>query len=252
VTQAGHDAGVHRSVPLPAVRLAHGPLAHGSLILVICEQDRQIQTHVREAVEGLDVELVLCADGARALLEVGARRADLLVLPAVTQLVATADVVATLRQISSVPIIIGVGPGQADTSGIALAAGANRLLRHPYRQADLRNAIREQLGARLRPAALRRGTLHVNPLAYEVTLAGRPVPMSAHDLEVLLYLMRHCDRAVDGQELREQLWPQGLSPETKAITSAMLRIRTRLAAAGATQEIIRTVRGHGYRLQPPH
>ena len=218
---------------------------------MVCLRAGEAADDVRRATDGMDVDVVACADGARTLLAVGARRADLLLIPAQVPVVATTDVVAAVRQMSGVPIVVTVAEGEADMSADALAAGATRLVGYPYAPSDLQSVLREYLSLRHHPGALQRGNLRVDPLAYEVTLAGRRIPMSARELEVLMYLMRHSDRAVSPEELRQELWPTALAENTKAITSTILRLRTHFATAGASGEIIQTIRGHGYRLFAP-
>lgn len=80
--------------------------------------------------------------------------------------------------------------------------------------------------AELDAVALRSGGLTVDPLAYEVWLDGRRVPMTGRELEVLVYLMRHADRPVPGAELQEALWGRD------------------------GHGLIRTVRRQGYRFRP--
>jgi two-component system alkaline phosphatase synthesis response regulator PhoP len=75
--------------------------------------------------------------------------------------------------------------------------------------------------------------------------------MSVRELEVLVYLIRHQDRIVSVEELRDALWSgDRLSPRSNAIAVTVLRLRTHLEDERGPA-IIRTVRRRGYRFYPP-
>ncbi|MGI8900643.1 MAG: response regulator [Nocardioides sp.] len=93
------------------------------------------------ALEGLDVELVECADGALALLEVGRRQADIVVLTARLPVLDAAAFVATLSQVGRIPVLLGVGEGDGDLAARALTAGASRVLPRPYDPGQVRQAV---------------------------------------------------------------------------------------------------------------
>ncbi|MGI8900642.1 MAG: winged helix-turn-helix domain-containing protein [Nocardioides sp.] len=93
----------------------------------------------------------------------------------------------------------------------------------------------------------------MDPLSYAVTLDGRRIPMPARELEVLIYLARHSDRAVSLDELRDAVWgAERLSTRsTKTVAVTTMRLRKRLGDADDPPSIILSVRGHGYRLVAP-
>ena len=251
MSRAGGTAGDRNGYELPAIHLAADRLPNQAACLVVCEPDEEALVTVRKAVEDIDVELVVCLDGARALFEVGRRRADLVLLDAVIPVLDAATVIRTLRQVAATPVVVGVGEDEAETAADALAAGANRLLPRPYQAATLRDALTALAAGGLRQGRLRRGALVADPLAYEVTLRGRRIPMPARELEVLMYLMRHVDRVVTVAELSPALLPAGAQPRDNTIAAAVLRLRSRLGAVPDGLDLIQTVRRGGYRLVPP-
>jgi DNA-binding response OmpR family regulator len=244
------DAGDGR---LPAVRLAEDHLGERPVVVVSCDPSAEGAAAIRSAVDGLYVELIECADGARALLEVGRRQADLVLVAATLPVLGAPALVRTLRQVDRIPVLLGVGEGDGDAAAEALAAGASRVLPLPYDPDQLRRAITTALGsAALRPGPLRRGALVVDPLSYAVTLNGRRIPMPARELEVLTYLARHSDRAVNTDELRDAVWgAEQLSERSKTVTVTVMRLRTRLGDDRDDPRIVVSVRGHGYRLVAP-
>lgn len=75
----------------------------------------------------------------------------------------------------------------------------------------------------------------------EQTIAIEP---KAFDL--LVYLIRHRDRAVDKNELQDAIWTGTIVTEA-ALTRCVMKARRAIGGGPRSDEAIRTVRGHGYR-----
>ncbi len=84
--------------------------------------------------------------------------------------------------------------------------------------------------------------------ARELRVDGRIVPIQPKALDLLLYMLGHRDRDVTKQELLEALWPDARVTES-SLTRAMNLTRAALTEAGAGSQIIRTLRGRGYRFE---
>ena len=77
--------------------------------------------------------------------------------------------------------------------------------------------------------------------------AGR-IDVQRKVLHLLFYLARHADRAVSKEELLEAVWP-GTVVSDSVLSQAVRKARGALGDDGAAQQLIRTVHGHGYRLE---
>lgn len=249
---AGPPAGHRRRTDLPAARLADVRQQHDPLCLLVCERDPAVLRDLQADLAGVNVSVVASSDGARALLDAGRTRPELLLLGADLPGLSTARVIATLRQVSDSTVIVGAGEGQGDLVADAVAAGADRVMLRPYSALELRALmLRLRASQELDSVLITAGSLTVDPLAYEVRLGGRRVAMSVRELEVLVYLIRHQGRIVSVAELREALWAEeALSPRSNAVAVTIVRLRARLEDANQPG-IIRTVRRRGYRLYPP-
>jgi predicted ATPase/DNA-binding winged helix-turn-helix (wHTH) protein len=85
---------------------------------------------------------------------------------------------------------------------------------------------------------------------YELRRAGTLVSLGPKPFALLTYLLQHRDRAVAKEELLAQLWPQQFVSES-VLTSCMLVVRQALGDSGQMQQLIKTVRGRGYRFVLP-
>src|SRR4051794_16930886 len=81
----------------------------------------------------------------------------------------------------------------------------------------------------------------------ELRRAGALVAIEPQVFDVLVYLVRHRDRVVTKEELLDEVWGDRFVSES-ALSSRIKAARRAIGDDGATQRIIRTLHGHGYRL----
>ena len=114
----------------------------------------------------------------------------------------------------------------------------------------------EELLARLR-ALIRRaaghaspelvcGPLRVDTRSGRVSVEGAPVALTAHEFKLLSYLMHHQQRIISRTELIEHMYDQDFDRDSNTIEVFVARLRKKLGTG-----LIKTVRGRGYRLDPP-
>jgi DNA-binding response OmpR family regulator len=153
----------------------------------------------------------------------------------------------------TLPVIMVTALGAEEDRVRGLSLGADDYIVKPFSVRELvarvEAVLRRSPG---RPADVRRlwdGTVAVDLERRTVCAAGQEESLSDRDAGVLRFLAAHRTRAVDRRELLQCVW--GLDPrgiETRTVDMQVLRLRERLAAAGARGEWIETVRGKGYRL----
>jgi DNA-binding response OmpR family regulator len=252
MSEASHPAGHRRSTDLPAARVAEIRQQTDPLCVLVCDPDPAVLQALLQNLAEVNVKVVVSSDGARALLDIGLTHPELLLLAADLPVLSAADVIRTMRRVSDTTVIVGAAEGQVELVSAAVAAGADRVLQRPYVAADLRAVLLTQRAmVDLDSVLITSGDLAVDPLAYEVRLNGRLIPMPGRELEVLVYLMRHPDRIVSVAELQTALWPDDeLAPRSNAVAVTVMRLRARLSDEHRP-EMIRTVRRRGYRFYSP-
>ncbi|MCK5361312.1 MAG: response regulator transcription factor, partial [Gammaproteobacteria bacterium] len=114
----------------------------------------------------------------------------------------------------------------------------------------------EEMLARVE-ALIRRAAGHASPViemgalaldisAARLTVAGRPVELTALEFRTLAHLMQHSQRIVSKTELTEHLYEQDFDRDSNVIEVLINRLRKKLGA-----ELIKTHRGLGYQLVVP-
>ena len=130
-----------------------------------------------------------------------------------------------------------------------LDAGADDYLVKPFDFGELLARIR---ALQRRPRGvdapiIARGSLALDPVRREFTVAGRPLALTSTEYNILELLMRRSPAVVDRKAMAEHAWRDETDPlGSNAIDVQLSRLRAKLPAAGVR---IVTVRGAGYRLE---
>jgi DNA-binding winged helix-turn-helix (wHTH) protein/tetratricopeptide (TPR) repeat protein len=84
----------------------------------------------------------------------------------------------------------------------------------------------------------------------ELRRDGATVDIQPRVFELLVYLIRHRDRAVGKDEIQDAVWT-GMVVTEASLTRAVMKARRAVGDDSASQAFIRTVHGHGYRFVAP-
>jgi DNA-binding winged helix-turn-helix (wHTH) protein len=85
---------------------------------------------------------------------------------------------------------------------------------------------------------------------HELSRAGEPIPLRPKVFQALAHLLAHRDRVVRKQELLDHLWP-GQSVADTSLNSYIMAVRKAIGDQRPTPQLLRTVRGYGYRFVAP-
>jgi DNA-binding response OmpR family regulator len=231
-----------------------GSVPEARQVLVI-EDDPHLRLLLRTALTdaGFDVEQT---DSGPAALETLERRpVDLVLLDPGLSGLDGHEVLRQIRGWSDVPVIM-LSERQSETERIAaFESGADDYLSKPFSTPEIIARIRAVL-RRVRPppavTSLAWGRLRIDLLARDVEVAGQAVPLTPIEYELLRHLATHPRVAVSREHFLREVWHSRSAwqdPET--VTEHIRRLRAKLAAAGLGEDWITTLRGFGYRFDPP-
>jgi DNA-binding winged helix-turn-helix (wHTH) protein len=94
------------------------------------------------------------------------------------------------------------------------------------------------------------GAFDLDTDVFELRRSGAPVAVEPQVFGVLAYLVEHRDRVVSKHELLDNVWGDRFVGES-ALTTRIKAARRAVGDDGATQGVIRTVHGRGYRFVAP-
>jgi two-component system response regulator MprA len=195
--------------------------------------------------EGYDV--TVAADGGAALLEAERAAPDVIVLDVAMPAL---DGLAVCRRLRSkglpTPILMLTARDAVPDRVAGLESGADDYLVKPF-------AIQELI-ARLRALTRRGSDAHAGGLrsygdltldvdARKAVRAGRPIDLTAREVDLLELLLREPGRVVTRDRAIEEIWDDGA--EANVVDRYVTRLRRKLG----TPPLIKTVRGSGFTLR---
>jgi DNA-binding response OmpR family regulator len=239
---------------MPSTFPAPVPGADQALRLLIAESDPGQLDGLVDGLSRKGAEVTVCGDGAEALLQIGLTRPDAVLVGPRLPLVSGTELLTVLRRRHPTYVIFGVGSDDAAEATQALSAGAQACVARPYRVSEVEPIL---LAARPSPPAadggaadsLQVGPVRIDLLAYEVQVSGRTVRLALREFQLLHYLMLNPDRALSREQIRDVVW--GGAGDTNTVVVHIRRLRAKLGDDPKDPELIRTIRGVGYRFSAP-
>ncbi|MBZ9559361.1 MULTISPECIES: response regulator transcription factor [Modicisalibacter] len=146
------------------------------------------------------------------------------------------------------PVLVLTARERWSDKAAGFSAGADDYVTKPFETAEvlfrLRALVRRSHG-HAHPV-LTLGELTYDTHAGSISVAGRPVTLTAQESRLLAYLMHAAPRIVSRGELAEHVYDRDHEPDSNVIDVQISRLRRKLGS-----ERIETLRGQGYRVVAP-
>jgi DNA-binding response OmpR family regulator len=148
----------------------------------------------------------------------------------------------------NMPVIVLTARGEVEDRVAGLEAGAMDYLVKPFSLAELVARLRAQLRALAQASTtLSREGIEADLLTRKVHRAGREVPLSSTEFDLLALLLRYHGQVLSRSQILSSVWGYRHDPATNVVDVYVGYLRRKLGAPGDPAPIF-TVRGVGYRL----
>jgi phosphate regulon transcriptional regulator PhoB len=221
--------------------------------ILIIEDDRDIVELVRYnlANEGFQVSASL--DGAAGLAALRKSPPDVLLLDLMLPRLSGLDICREIRRdetLNRLPILMLTARGEEADRVVGLEMGADDYVSKPFSPRELvarvKALLRRAEPAPEAPRLLEVGKLLIDPAAYRVTLAGKPVILSTLEFRLLYYLASRPNRVFTRDQLLDAVWGTERFVTPRSVDVYMRRLREKVEPDPEQPEHLKTVRGAGY------
>jgi DNA-binding response OmpR family regulator len=234
-----------------------------ALRLLVVEDDDHIRTALRWALEDEGYDVAEAVSGEEALRAVAVAAPDLMVVDLMLGSMDGYAVIREVRRSLDLPII--VVSARADTSDIvaALEAGADDYVTKPFEVKEITARLRALRRRAGRPAGTTDDVpeavvLDRDPDAPLVLREARgtvhrgeeQLPLTLTEFRLLCELAAAPGRVFSRQALLERVWEHGFFGDERLVDVHVRRLRTKIERDPSSPELVVTVRGLGYRLDP--
>jgi DNA-binding response OmpR family regulator len=198
--------------------------------------------------------VVVAHDGYTALDLARSLRPDLIILDLMLPGVDGLEVCRALRREGDVPIIMLTALVEEIDRVVGLELGADDYVTKPFSVRELTARVRAVLRRSAGPPSggedlPRCGPITIDIGAREAYLSGTLLPLTRLEFDLVAALVQHPGLVLSREQLLDQVWGYDYYGDTRAVDSAIKRLRAKLGAAGGDPALISTVRGVGYRLE---
>ena len=222
--------------------------------ILVVEDERELARHINRALTRHGHDPSAEASGASGLRSALEHPPDLIVLDLNLPDLDGLSVLSRLRQAACpARVLVLTARGEVEDRVKGLKAGADDYLAKPFSMDELIARI-EALGRRAATTTaadlLCVADLRMDVHHRRVTRAGRAIPLSPRELDVLQVLMQEPGRVFSRTELCERVWQRDHEYDTRTVEIFITRLRKKVDS-GFPAPLIHTLRAVGYTIRPP-
>lgn len=226
--------------------------AAAPLKVLLVEDDERLAQLTARYLEGHGVLVTIATTGPHGQSEALRRQYDCVVLDLMLPGRDGVDVCRQLRERSAVPIVMVTARGAESDRVLGLEAGADDYVTKPFSPRELLARIRANVRrcrGEVGPAreVLEVGGLVIDSARLQVTLDGRPVPVTPYELAILRALALRPGQVLSREQLLDLAKGSAELSFDRSIDVHVSRLRAKLGDDRG-QRLLRTVRGAGYTL----
>jgi two-component system phosphate regulon response regulator PhoB len=219
-------------------------------ILVVDDEPTLVHM-VTTLLEGEGHRVVPASDGDAALAAIAEHSPDLIVLDLGLPEMSGLELLSRIRPRIEVPVIVVSGREAESERVLAFDLGADDYVVKPFLLREFAARVRASLRrARMTSDAVYSfDNVEIRVGSREVTVNGKPVPLSRREFDLLAYLASHAGRVVPREQLLRDVWQSSEAwQDTATVTEHIRRLRLKIEPDPGKPRWIRAVRNVGYRL----
>ncbi|MGX8705150.1 MAG: response regulator transcription factor [bacterium] len=193
-------------------------------------------------------------DGQQALEMVESLHPDMMVLDLMMPKLGGIEVCRTIRQTSSLPIIMLTAKGEEIDRILGLELGADDYIVKPFSPREVLARIKavlrrfsEKTGEE-DTSIIRLPQLEISLENYQVKVAGKVIPCTPKEVEILHMLTSNVGQVFSREQILSRVWGYDYFGDTRTVDAHIKRIRQKLPQENVPWAL-KTVYGVGYRFE---
>ena len=230
--------------------------------ILVIEDDPDIVELLRYNLERESYRVTSAGTGSEGLAELQRERPDLVILDLMLPEVAGFELCRRLRRdpaTETLPVIMLTARSEEADVIAGIELGADDYIKKPFSPRELVarvGAVLRRVGQPEAPAPSREdgtvefGDLSIDPASHRVQRAGEDLPVTHLEFKLLHYLASHPRRVFSREQLLDRVWGREKYITPRSVDVYVRRLRQKVDVSGGPS-LLKTVRGAGYRFEPP-
>lgn len=219
--------------------------------LLLIDDDLRLHELLRSYLGPHGFSVDGAADGERGLVALTAQTYDVVLLDVMMPGVDGLEVCRRIRRRSAIPVVMLTARGDETDRIVGLELGADDYLPKPFNPRELLarlKAILRRTSGVAPEEVVSVGGLSLDRTTRQATYAEAELGLTGLEFDILMALAERAGRVVP----REAIFPSAGRADTvvgdRTVDVHISHLRQKLTQAGASTQLIRTVRGVGYQL----
>lgn len=217
--------------------------------ILIIEDETRIRFLLRDYFLKEGFSIIEAADGDEGINYFINSKIDLVILDIMMPKVDGITVLETIRQVSSVPVILLTAKGQEEDKLFGYEMGADDYMTKPFSPKVLIakvKALLKRTSEETFSSLNEYDGLTINKLSHEVKINDEIINLSPKEFELLSYLADNEGIALSRDTILDNVWGLDYYGDLRTVDTNIKRLREKL---GEKASYIITVRGSGYRFE---
>ncbi len=230
--------------------------------ILVIEDDPDIVELLRFNLERESYRVTSATTGSEGWSELQREQPDLVILDLMLPEISGFDLCRRLRRdarYQNLPVIMLTARSEEADVIAGIELGADDYITKPFSPRELVarvGAVLRRAGrAERRPPAaidetLQFGELSIDPTSHRVQRAGNDLPVTHLEFKLLHHLASHPRRVFSREQLLDRVWGREKYITLRSVDVYVRRLRQKIDIPG-DPSLLKTVRGAGYRFEPP-
>ena len=215
--------------------------------ILIVDDEIDIAELISEVLKSEGYETIIKNNGTSAIEAVSKNKFDLILLDIMMPDISGIDVLKSIRDQATCPIIFVTAKTQINDKIYGLNIGADDYITKPFELDELLARVKAHIRRDNRPALtsniIKIGDIELNKESYQVTKKGQSINLSTKEFELLSYLMTNAGKTLSKEEIYNSVWQTEYGDiGTVAVNIKMLRNKI-----DPEEKYIITIWGLGYK-----
>ena len=248
------EAGSRATTPSPWLATHSQQEVSEEVRILVVDDDPQALRYIRNALSGVDFTPIATPDPKEALLLTAEKKPHLVLLDLVLPDADGIDLMRDILRMADVPVIFVSAYSKAQVIAQAFEMGAADYIVKPFSPTELVARVRAALRRQADPYRIESlesyvlGDLTIDYAERRVTVAGRPVELTATEYELLCELSVKGGRVLTYDQLLRRVWGRTNSGDVRVIRTLVRQLRHKLDDDASSPTYIFTEFRVGYRM----
>ena len=221
--------------------------------ILVIEDEADVADLVRYHLRKAKYRVLTASDGAEGLSMASEEAPDAIILDIMLPKFNGFEVARRLRaqqRTAAIPLLILSAKGETENRIKGLELGADDYLPKPFSPRELLLRLQAMLRRKQKPEEQESsaGPFVLDRNSLKVTLDGERLDLTSTEFKLLSLLIGKSPNILSREDLLQEVWGYRNTVDTRTVDTHMRRLREKLGLHAAS---IETIRGEGYRFNPP-